>query len=302
MVSLQLAHGRTLSLDRPLIMGILNVTPDSFSDGGKHAEQGAAVAHGLRLAAEGADIIDVGGESTRPGSQRIAAEEQVRRVVSMIRVLRERLDTTDKRSRGVAISIDTTLSEVAAKALGAGASLINDVSGGRDDPRILSLAAAMKCPIVLMHMKGEPATMQHNPQYDDVVAEVVAHLRERALAAQQAGVERSQIILDPGIGFGKTREHNLALLAALDRVAALEYPVLLGTSRKRFMGSICANVDGSAPAPQDLIGATCATTAIGVYSGVSIFRVHDVRPNRQAADVAWAMKAAIRPDRTTSRA
>ena len=275
---------------RPLIMGILNVTPDSFSDGGRHNELSAAVSHGLALVAQGADIIDVGGESTRPGSQRISEAEQIERVVPVITQLRKALDAQGESGKHITISIDTTRSGVAKAALNAGAAMLNDVSAGREDAGMFALAAEQQVELVLMHMQGEPGTMQQNPQYEDVVRQVIDELHTQTAAAIKAGVDRKQIILDPGIGFGKTREHNLALLAALDRLVALGFPVLLGTSRKRFMGSICTRRDGTVPTPLELIGATCATTALGVAAGVRIFRVHDVEVNRQAADVAWAME------------
>jgi dihydropteroate synthase len=271
-------------------MGILNVTPDSFSDGGDHATHDAAVAHGLQMAAQGAAVIDVGGESTRPGSQRVDAAEQIRRTQSVIRALRSQLDASTKRA-DVAISIDTTLAPVAAAALDAGADFINDISGGRDDPAILRLAAQRGCAFVVMHMQGTPATMQAAPSYADVVAETLDFLMQRAAAAEAAGIARSQIVIDPGIGFGKTREHNLQLLASLDRFVATGFPVLLGCSRKRFMGSLLVDEAGSAPPPRDLVGATCATTALGVAAGVMLFRVHDVWLNRQAAEVAWAIES-----------
>jgi dihydropteroate synthase len=263
--------------DRPRIAGILNLTPDSFSDGGRFAG-GAAIDHAVAMAEEGADVIDVGGESTRPGALRVPAEEQRRRVVAVIEALRRRLPGE------VSISIDTTLAEVAEAALAAGASLINDVSAGRDDPRLLAVAAAQGVPVVLMHMQGTPEGMQQDPRYGDVVEEVRTFLVERAQAALAAGVTPERIILDPGIGFGKTKAHNLSLLARLGRLVDTGYAVMLGTSRKRFMGSVCAEQD-----PSRLIGATAATTALGVLAGVRWFRVHDVRPNRQAADVAYAI-------------
>ena len=286
---LTLPDGRARGLDRPRSMGSLNATPDSFSDGGRWLDVDAAVGHGRAMAGEGADVIDVGGESTRPGSQRVAAGEQRRRVVPVIRALQAALAA---RFPAVAISSDTTLAEVAAAALDAGATLLNDVSAGRDDPGMLALAAQRNAAIILMHMRGQPATMQDDPRYDDVVNEVRDFLLKRAAAAQQAGVARTQIMLDPGIGFGKTREHNLTLLARLDRFVETGYPVLLGTSRKRFMGSLCTSADGQPSTPAELVGATCATTALGVAAGVALFRVHDVKPNRQAADVAWALRSA----------
>ena len=273
--------------DRPLIMGILNVTPDSFSDGGRFVDVDAAVAHGLRMAREGADVIDVGGESTRPGAQRVNVDEQIRRTQPVIAALRRELD-----AHGIAhvtLSIDSTRAEVAQAAVEAGAAFLNDVSAGRESPELLTLAADRSLPIALMHMRGEPATMQNDPVYEDVVGEVEAFLLDRAAQAEEAGVARELIWLDPGIGFGKTRDHNLALLAALPRLAGHGYPILLGTSRKRFMGAICTPPGGSPPPPEQLNGATCATTALGVAAGVRMFRVHDVTANRQAADVAWAV-------------
>jgi len=261
---------------RPLIAGILNVTPDSFSDGGRWASHSAAIEHALQMVAEGADIIDIGGESTRPGAERLSAPVQIERVVPVITEMRSRL--ADK----VTLSIDTTRAEVAEAALLAGASIINDVSAGRDDPDLFSLVADRRTPLILMHMQGTPATMQQNPVYGDVVEEVRAFLLERANAAMRAGVGEEQIILDPGIGFGKTLEHNIQLLNHLHRLTDTGYPIMLGASRKRFLGAICENTTAS-----DLVGATCATTALGVLAGISLFRVHDVRANRQAADVTW---------------
>ncbi len=282
-MTLTLHDGRRLTLDRPRIMGVLNVTPDSFSDGGQHDAPDAAVAHAGAMLAAGADLIDVGGESTRPGSRRVSAAEQIARTQQVIARIRAAHPQA-------ILSIDTTLSTVAQAALDAGADVLNDVAAGREDPGLLALAAQRGCPLVLMHMQGEPGTMQRNPTYGDVVAEVLAFLLQRAAAAQAAGVAREQIVIDPGIGFGKTKEHNLALLGALPRFVATGYPVLLGTSRKRFMGSICTPAGGEPPRPEELVGATCATTALGVAAGAAIFRVHDVQANRQAADVAFALR------------
>ncbi|MBI1335938.1 MAG: dihydropteroate synthase [Phycisphaera sp.] len=277
-----LPDGRTLTLDRPRIMGILNVTPDSFSDGGRFVGVDAAVTHAQRMAREGADILDIGGESTRPGSQGVPPPEQARRVVPVIEELVARIE-------GVVISVDTSSAAVAEAALDAGAVIVNDVTAARGDPDMLLLAAERGCPIVLMHMQGTPGSMQDAPRYGDVVAEVCAFLLDRANTAQAAGVVKDRILIDPGIGFGKTKSHNLALLANLDKLVALGFPVLLGTSRKRFMGAICTEPDGSTPQPDELVGATCATTALGVAKGVRLFRVHDVQANRQAADVAYHM-------------
>jgi dihydropteroate synthase len=260
-------------------MGILNLTPDSFSDGGRYDSPAQAVERGIEMVRQGADIVDVGGESTRPGASRVAAAEQNARVLEVIEALHRQLPP------GVLISIDTTLSEVARPALARGATMINDVSAGGDDPGLLRLAAEARVSIVLMHMRGTPETMQQNPVYRNVVDEVEQYLLARAGRALAAGVPAESIILDPGIGFGKTREHNLRLLNALPRLAALGYPLLLGVSRKRFMGSLCQVSD-----PKELVPATCACTALGVMAGVAMFRVHDVAQNRQAADLAWALK------------
>lgn len=265
-------------------MGILNVTPDSFYDGGTHEQVQAAVASGVALARAGARIIDVGGESTRPGAERVAAEQQRRRVLPVIAALRAALDDAGLEAW---ISVDTTRAEVAEPALDAGADMLNDVSAGREDERMLTLAAQRGVPIVLMHMRGEPGTMQRNPAYTDVVAEVRAYLLKRAAAAEAAGATASQIVLDPGIGFGKRLEHNLALLARLDAFVATGHPVLLGTSRKRFIEYASPTTSSAAA---DRLGGTCATTALAVDAGVRLFRVHDVRENLQAAELAQAVE------------
>lgn len=268
------------AVNGPQLMGILNVTPDSFSDGGKFTGMAAAIAQAEKMIAEGADIIDVGGESTRPGSDPVAADEQIRRVVPVITAIRAGYPQ-------VQISIDTTLSQVAFAALNAGATIINDVSGGQGDPNMLSFAAAVQAPIILMHMQGTPKTMQDRPHYQNVVADVIAALQLRIAEALAAGVLAENIAIDPGIGFGKGKQDNIDLLAHLRIFVELGYPVLLGTSRKRFMGSIC-NVSE----PAELVTATAVTTALGVVAGVKMFRVHDIKANRQAADVAWAIKQA----------
>lgn len=268
-------------LTRPLIMGILNITPDSFSDGGKFNTIESALAQARRMMTEGVDIIDIGGESTRPGAKSVSTEEQILRVIPVIKAIHKALPAT------VAISIDTTLSAVAKAALDAGATLINDISAGVRDTAILALAAEYKVSMILMHIKGQPANMQNAPFYHHVVNEVLSALQERIDAALAAGIAKQQIAIDPGIGFGKRKQDNIDLLANLERFVATGYPVLLGTSRKRFMGSLCAVTD-----PLELVGATAATTAMGVQQGVQIFRVHDVNANRQAADVAWAIKQA----------
>ena len=266
---------------KPLIMGILNVTPDSFSDGGQFSDVDAALAQVKRMITEGVDIIDIGGESTRPGSEPVSPAEQQQRVIPVISAIRQTLKSD------ILISIDTTSSAVAKAALEAGANIINDVSAGQDDPKILTLSASLNAPIILMHRQGTPKTMQDNPYYEDVVPEVISTLLEQIKLAIQAGVKKENILIDPGIGFGKRKQDNLELLAHLDQFVALGYPVLLGTSRKRFMGSICNVTE-----PAELVTATAVTTALGVMAGVQLFRVHDVKENRQAADVAWAIKYA----------
>lgn len=266
-------------ITKPMLMGILNVTPDSFSDGGKFNSIESALRQTGIMLEEGADIIDIGGESTRPGSDPVSPDDQIQRVIPVIEAIREQF------SRQATISIDTTSSVVARYALDAGADLINDVSGGVNDPAILDLAAKKSVPIILMHSKGSPKTMQDEPFYDDVVPEVITFLKARITAASQAGIPEHNIIIDPGIGFGKRKQDNLELLANLNKFSDLGFPVLLGASRKRFMGSICNVSD-----PSELVTATAVTTALGVMAGVKIFRVHDIKENKQALDVAWAIK------------
>ena len=275
----------TLSGDRinsvpgkPLLMGVLNVTPDSFSDGGLHHELDAAVARAREMVEQGADIIDIGGESTRPGADRISAEDQLKRVIPVIRQLQRELPAD------LPISIDTTSTLVAGAALEQGATIVNDISAGRDDPGMLSLVAEAAVPYIIMHMQGTPRTMQDNPRYDDVLAEIQSFLLERAAAAEAAGIRQENLVIDPGIGFGKSKRDNLDIIVNLDSFIATGYKVMLGASRKRFMGSICDITSYS-----ELVGATCATTTIGVFAGVSILRVHDIKENRQALDVAWAL-------------
>ena len=274
---------------RPRLMGILNVTPDSFSDGGRHFDPGAAIAHGLSMAAEGADIIDIGGESTRPGATRVGSADQLQRVLPVLRELRRQLPAACR------LSIDTTLAEVATAALAEGASIINDVTAGRDDPALFELARRSGVDLILMHMQGAPQTMQSAPHYQDVVREVRDFLLDRASIAEAAGIPRGCIAIDPGIGFGKSKLHNLQLLAGLETLVQTGYTVLLGASRKRFMGSICNSGEF-----HELVGATCATTALGVLAGVRLFRVHDIRDNRQALDVAWALRELMEPSAATA--
>lgn len=259
-------------------MGVLNVTPDSFSDGGLHHDLDAAVERAREMVDLGADIVDIGGESTRPGANRVSIEEQLKRVIPVLRQLQQELPAE------IPISIDTTSTLVAGAALEQGATIVNDISAGRDDPGMFSLVAEAGTPYIIMHMQGTPRTMQDNPRYNEVVAEIKAFLVERALAAQAAGVLRKNLVIDPGIGFGKSKRDNLDIILNLDSFIATGYKVMLGASRKRFMGSICDITSYS-----ELTGATCATTTIGVFAGVHILRVHDIKENRQALDVAWAL-------------
>ena len=261
----------------PLVMGVLNVTPDSFSDGGlSDAGVEAALAAAERMAADGADLIDVGGESTRPGSLPVDPAEQVRRVVPVIRAFRGRWP--------LVISIDTTRADVAAAALDAGADLVNDISAGRDDPAMLPLVAARGVPVILMHMQGTPATMQLSPTYSDVTAEVVAFLADRLAAAVAAGVAAGQVLLDPGIGFGKTAGHNLDLLRRLPSLARLGRPLVVGTSRKGFVGRITGEAD-----PRQRVFGTAATVAWSVANGADIVRVHDVGPMKRVVRMTRAI-------------
>lgn len=286
MRELRLTDDRKVPMERPVIVGIINATPDSFSDGGLYPDAAAAVTAGLRMVALGAGVIDVGGESTRPGAQPVDARSQMARVLPVIEGLRCSLSD---RGLAVAISIDTTSAEVARAAIEHGADIINDVSAGRHDARMFPLAAETGSPIVLMHMQGTPKTMQGAPSYHDVVTEVIDFLSARAEAAISDGVCPNAIILDPGIGFGKTTAHNIELLAGLDRLVRVGYPVMLGASRKRFIGEVAGGAAGGRP--DGRVGGTCTTTALGVAAGVVFFRVHDVEENRQAADIAWAVRA-----------
>jgi len=246
----------------PLIMGILNVTPDSFSDGGLFLDKAKAVEHGLQMVEDGADIIDVGAESTRPGSEPVDTAEQIRRAVPVIEKLAAKT--------GVPVSIDTYKPEVAEAALDAGAAVINDITALADD-RLARLAAEREVPVVLMHMQGTPATMQQKPQYDDVVEEVLQFLLQRADKARSFGIPAERIFIDPGIGFGKTVEHNLLLLKHIDRFVATGYKVLVGTSRKSFIGELTNKAR-----PAERVFGTAATVAFCAAAGVSVLRVHDV--------------------------
>lgn len=263
---------------RGVIMGVINVTPDSFSDGGNFPSVEAAAEHGLRLAGEGAEILDIGGESTRPGAAAVSGDEELRRVIPVI----ERL--AGKTS--AALSIDTSKASVARAAVAAGAEIINDVTALRGDDDMARVAAESGCAVVLMHMRGTPRTMQQDPQYHDVVAEVTDHLKQRVAAARAAGIAADRIAIDPGIGFGKTVEHNLQLIAGLGRFAALGRAVLLGVSRKSFLATAAQSPD-----VEDRDVPTAVLTAEGYRLGARIFRVHAVRPNVQALRLAESLAA-----------
>lgn len=257
-------------------MGVVNVTPDSFSDGGKWVDPEAAVKHSLDLASQGAQILDIGGESTRPGAEPVSVDEEIQRVIPVI----EGIAAT--RPAGVRISIDTAKAEVAAAAIEAGADIINDVTAFTGDPEMRAVAAGSECDICLMHMQGEPRTMQANPTYGDVVEEICAYLQVQVEGLVQAGISSGRIWLDPGIGFGKTVAHNLELLNRLDEVVALGHPVLLGTSRKSFIGKITG-----APV-EDRLPGSLASIVLGLERGATIFRVHDVAETVQALEIASA--------------
>ena len=265
----------------PTVMGIVNVTPDSFSDGGRLASVAAAVAHGLRLVEQGAAVLDIGGESTRPGAAPVAEAEEIARTIPVIEGLRAA-------HWAGPISIDTMKPAVARAAVAAGATMWNDVTALGFAPDSLTTAAELGCDVVLMHMRGEPQSMQADPRYDDVVAEVCAELAARAVAAMAAGVVRERIWLDPGIGFGKTLAHNLALTADLDRLVELGFPVLFGASRKRMI----AGVDPTATDPGDRIGGSIALALAAAGHGTRMIRVHDVRETVQAL----RLQAALFPD------
>ena len=260
-------------------MGVVNVTPDSFSDGGRFSNEAAAVAHGVELVRLGAAVLDIGGESTRPGSLPVDHNTETARVLPV--VTRLRTETTAR------LSVDTTKPSVARAAVAAGATIWNDVTALRGAPDSLDVAAELGCEVVRMHMQGTPQTMQKNPHYEDVVDEVGAFFEERLLRLEEQGVRREQVVLDPGIGFGKTAEHSLSLLAALPRLVAHGWPVVLGCSRKRFVQA----VDPSATDPLDRIGGSLAAALRGAQAGVAAVRVHDVRETAQALAVWDAMGA-----------
>jgi dihydropteroate synthase len=257
-------------------MGVLNVTPDSFSDGGRYADRDAAVAHGVAMRADGADLVDVGGESTRPGAERIEPATEIARVLPVVRELT---------AAGVPVSIDTTRASVAAEAITAGATVVNDVSGGQADPAMAKLVADAGCPWILMHWRGHSRDMRRLAVYRDVVAEVRAELAQRVDDALGAGVAADQLILDPGLGFAKTAEHNWRLSAHLDAILALGYPVLFAASRKSYLGALLADRAGNPRPVHEREAATLATTVLAVSAGVWGVRVHDVRASVDAIKV-----------------
>jgi len=270
--------GRVLVLDRPRVIGIVNVTPDSFADGGEHASTQTAIAHGMKLVEEGADLLDIGGESTRPGAQDVSVDEELRRVIPVIEAL--------AKQTSLPISIDTSKPEVMRAAAAAGAGMINDVYALRRDGA-LDAAASLGVPVVLMHMQGEPRSMQDAPQYDDVVAEVHRFLAERIFAAEMAGIAKKDIVVDPGFGFGKTSAHNLLLLAQLGRITELGVPVLAGMSRKKTIGDLTGRDD-----PHERVHGSVAAALIAAQRGARLLRVHDVAATVDALKV-WNAVAAI---------
>jgi dihydropteroate synthase len=269
--------GQPIDLSRRgMIMGVLNVTPDSFSDGGEFFDVAKAVARGIQMAADGAQIVDVGGESTRPGAEAVSTEEELRRVVPVIEQLHNKID--------VFISVDTSKAEVAEAALAAGATIVNDVTGGRGDERMLPLIAKQNAALIIMHMQGNPRTMQTEPHYVDVVSEVADFFRQQYERALECGIDLMAMAFDPGIGFGKTLPHNLELLANLQRLRIHDRPLVIGVSRKSFLGKLINSSD----AP-DRLAPTIALTALLCERGANVFRVHDVKENAAALRVVEAI-------------
>ncbi|MER5439182.1 dihydropteroate synthase [Streptomyces sp. NPDC002790] len=282
----QVRRGHVANLpvwDRCAVMGVVNVTPDSFSDGGRWFDTTAAIKHGLDLVAEGADLVDVGGESTRPGASRVDEDEELRRVIPVVRGLA---------SEGVTISVDTMRASVAEQSLAAGASLVNDVSGGLSDPEMVPVVAATGAPFVVMHWRGLLAGTNVPGTYEDVVSEVVNELHARVRAAIEGGIAPDRIVVDPGLGFSKNAEHDLSLLAHLDRLHALGHPVLVAASRKRFLGHVLAGEQGAPPPARERDAATAAVSALAAQAGAWAVRVHEVRATADAVRVARAVEGA----------
>jgi dihydropteroate synthase len=274
-----LLRSRALILgERTLVMGVLNITPDSFSDGGEYLDSQAAIARALQIEKDGADILDIGGESTRPGATPISSEEELRRILPVIQVLRGKLR--------IPMSVDTRRAQVAEAALGAGVEILNDVSALRADPRLAEVARRARAPMILMHMRGTPQTMQQGPFPRDVVRDVMAGLREAVARAKRAGLAKTQLLLDPGIGFGKKHEQNFEILARLPEFARLACPIVVGTSRKAFLGKALAAADGTSAPPGERLLGTAATVTASILGGAHIVRVHDVVEMARIARVA----------------
>ncbi|MEU8654798.1 dihydropteroate synthase [Streptomyces sp. NPDC048737] len=285
-MSKQSGRGRVVGLpdwDRCAVMGVVNVTPDSFSDGGRWFDTTAAVKHGLALVAEGADLVDVGGESTRPGATRVDEAEELRRVVPVVRGLA---------SEGAVVSVDTMRASVAAQALAAGAALVNDVSGGLADPEMIPVVADAGAPFVVMHWRGFLEGGNVKGVYDDVVREVVEELRERVDAVLAGGIAPDRVVVDPGLGFSKEAGHDLSLLARLDRLRGLGHPLLVAASRKRFLGRVLAGPEGAPPPARERDAATAAVSALAAQAGAWAVRVHEVRATADAVRVARAVEGA----------
>jgi dihydropteroate synthase len=259
------------------IMGILNVTPDSFSDGGRYLSKESAVEQALRMKVDGADIIDIGGESTRPGAEKVSVQEEIKRIIPVIEGIARKID--------IPLSVDTYKSSVAQAAISAGASIINDISGLRFDSGMAKVAARHQVPVVIMHIKGTPTNMQKNPSYKALIPEIMDYLAEGVDIARQAGIKDDMIIIDPGIGFGKTVAHNLEIIHRLDEFGGFEKPVMLGHSRKSFIGRLLGDLP-----PDERLEGTAATAAIGIFNGANIIRVHDVKAMVRVARVADAIK------------
>ncbi|WP_367321599.1 dihydropteroate synthase [Streptomyces sp. HUAS ZL42] len=285
-MSKQSGRGRVAGLpewDRCAVMGVVNVTPDSFSDGGRWFDTTAAVKHGLELVAEGADLVDVGGESTRPGATRVDEAEELRRVIPVVRGLA---------SEGVVVSVDTMRASVAQQALAAGAALVNDVSGGLADPGMIRVVAEAGAPFVVMHWRGFLEGGNVKGVYEDVVTEVVDELHARVEAVLEGGIDPARIVVDPGLGFSKDAEHDLTLLAHLDRLLGLGHPLLVAASRKRFLGRVLAGTEGAPPPARERDAATAAVSALAAHAGAWAVRVHEVRATADAVRVAHAVEGA----------
>ncbi|WP_329300986.1 dihydropteroate synthase [Streptomyces sp. NBC_00659] len=285
-MSIERGRGRVAGLptwDRCAVMGVVNVTPDSFSDGGRWFDTTAAVKHGLGLVAEGADLVDVGGESTRPGATRVDEAEELKRVIPVVRGLA---------SEGVTVSVDTMRASVAERSLAAGAALVNDVSGGLADPAMIPAVAAAGAPFVVMHWRGLLAGGNVQGTYEDVVSEVLDELRARVEAVLEGGIAPDRVVVDPGLGFSKDPEHDLALLAHLDRLRGLGHPLLVAASRKRFLGRVLAGPEGAPPPARERDAATAAVSAIAARQGAWAVRVHEVRATADAVRVARAVEGA----------